>query len=113
MWRAETTAYRVLSGEAGLHADLTLKISAHLNPGQHGPHPYTPEDCPRTSGFFSRHANDSPTHTLHPHPGLSLCKISLCREGGKVIKGLGLEKPFYFSSYWAGGKQIPLMSTMT
>lgn len=23
-------------------------------------------------------------------------------EGGKVIRGLGLEKPFYFSSYWAG-----------
>ena len=22
-------------------------------------------------------------------------------EGGKVIKGFGLEKPFYFSSYWA------------
>lgn len=23
-------------------------------------------------------------------------------EGGKVIKGLGLEKLFYFSPYWAG-----------
>ena len=23
-------------------------------------------------------------------------------KGGKVIKGLGLEKPFYFGSYWAG-----------
>lgn len=27
--------------------------------------------------------------------------VALC-EGGKVIKGSGLEKPFYFSSYWAG-----------
>lgn len=37
---------------------------------------------------------------------------SLFVEGGKVIKGLGLEKPFHFSSYWAGVNKDVLMSTM-
>lgn len=58
--------------------------------GQHGP----PKDCWEMA-FKKKHAN-------YLFPRLVVFGIMALCEGGKVIKGSGLEKPFYFSSYWAG-----------
>lgn len=53
-----------------------------------------PEHCQKILIFFFKHAN-------YFFPRCCFTEWHF-REGGKVIKGLGLEKPFYFSSYWAG-----------